>query len=53
MVLVGLFTKKSFMDKIHVHATLDTVHEHFPAEMLPEECGGQAGTRADLHSMYI
>lgn len=42
--------KKTLIDSMKFHQTMDTFYNYVPKEMLPLECGGQAGTHQELQS---
>ncbi|KAJ8672998.1 hypothetical protein QAD02_004259 [Eretmocerus hayati] len=51
--LIKPFLKKELMDVLYLHPTLDSLSEHVPLEILPNEAGGKAGPMADLYSEVL
>ncbi|GJQ85285.1 hypothetical protein Trydic_g23183 [Trypoxylus dichotomus] len=51
--LIKPFATKKMLDKLHLHQSLDSLHEHVPKEFLPNELGGQVGTLKELHEKHI
>ncbi|XP_066148906.1 alpha-tocopherol transfer protein-like [Euwallacea fornicatus] len=47
------FLKEKIKNRIHLHSTLDTLHEMIPKEILPEEYGGTAGKLQDFHDAWM
>jgi len=48
MALMKPFMKKEFMDVMHLHSSLNTLDEHVPRAMMPNEYGGAAGSVKEL-----
>ncbi|XP_011140931.1 uncharacterized protein LOC105184078 [Harpegnathos saltator] len=42
------FLDKELINLIHFHASLESVSEHFPIEVLPNELGGKGGALQEL-----
>lgn len=52
VALMRPFMKKEMVDMLMLHPTLDTFYKYVPKEMLPLECGGNAGSIEYLRGTY-
>ncbi|XP_075155398.1 alpha-tocopherol transfer protein-like [Haematobia irritans] len=51
--VVKPFINKEVFEMIHFHTTgIETLYEHVPKDMLPEEYGGKAGKLSDLKEQF-
>lgn len=39
--------------RIHVHSTIESLHEHIETDILPKEYGGNENSLSELHSEYV
>lgn len=47
------FLKEKIRNRIFMHSKLDTLYEHIPREILPEEYGGDAGPVQALYGLSL
>lgn len=46
------FLKEKIRNRIFMHSNLDTLYDHVPKDILPEEYGGKAGPIQKLHGNF-
>ncbi|CAH0549250.1 unnamed protein product [Brassicogethes aeneus] len=47
------FLKEKIRERIHVHSSMESLYNHVPKDILPEEYGGDAGKIEDIHEAWI
>ncbi|XP_063222910.1 alpha-tocopherol transfer protein-like [Bacillus rossius redtenbacheri] len=50
MALIKPFINNELGEMIHIHATVDSLTEQLPVDVLPEEYGGKAGSTTDIYN---
>ncbi|KAJ2940271.1 hypothetical protein O0L34_g11841 [Tuta absoluta] len=51
--LVKPFLKEKIKNRIFIHTDLESLYEHVPREMLPEEYGGNGGSLDDINKAWL